>query len=385
MIRKNIKLLLSKATRNNYKTLNVIEINEANLLSNFNYFKNKHRSLSVIPVLKANAYGHGITNVATILNKADCDFLAVDGYFEAAKIRDITRHKILVLGFINPINFKLLDTKKCSFVIQDIASLEALSKLSGQVNVHIELNTGMNRLGLSTNELESYLKDLKNLKHLNLEGVMTHLADADNENDDEFTNKQAVLYDNMAEIILSHGFKPKYFHIAQTAGSTKVKSKFANSQRIGIGIYGINPLHHDDPHFKELENLKPVLELKSTIIKVINLKPGDKVSYNGIFTASQEMRVGVLPLGYYEGVQRELSNKGFVTYNNEVLPMVGRVCMNHVMIDLKQTELNVGSTVVVISNNPKLLNSIKQISQSNNLFNYALLTGLSSSTRRVIV
>jgi len=263
--------------------------------------------------------------------------------------------------------------------------LMSLGKLHRPVNVHLELNTGMNRLGQAPNELEAYLNVLKSHKSLTLEGVMTHLADADNEASDVFTKEQSRLFDKAVDSIISMGFKPKYIHIAQTAGSTKVNSKYANSMRIGIGIYGINPLSLADRHRKDLEGLSPVLDLKSTVIKVIDLKPGDRVSYNGIFTASKQMRIGVLPLGYYEGIPRELSNKGVVTFGDEVFPVVGRVCMNHTMIDLSDSRVDVGSAVTVISSESNRPNSIEQICNNYGLFSYSLMTGLSNSTRRLIV
>ena len=384
MFRKQIKQIINKASTNSYETLNSVELSKSRLLRNVDYFKKKHANQVLIPVLKANAYGHGLVQIAEMLNDTDCGYLAVDGYFEAAKIRDVTKHPILVLGYIKPSNIKLLDTKKCSFVVQDIDGLRALSLLNRPVKVHIELNTGMNRLGLQPEELVGYLKLLKNSKYLHLDGVMSHLADADN-NSNEYTNQQVKLFDKLVEQILRDGFTPKYIHIAQTAGSTKAKSKFANTVRIGIGLYGVNPLNQKDKHFEDLSALSPVLELKSTIIKVIGLHAGDRVSYNGIFTAPKEMRIGVLPLGYYEGIPRELSNKGIMTSGKIEFPIVGRVCMNHTIIDLKTSDLRVGDKVTVISSNPSNPNSIEQICESNNLFNYSLMTGISESTRRVIV
>jgi alanine racemase len=384
MLRRQVKKIISEASKNNYQTLNLIQLSQKNLEHNIAYFKSQNPKLGMIPVLKANAYGHGLEQVAKMLNRAECEYLAVDGYFEAAKIRDITMHKILVLGYIKPENAPLLDTKKCAFVVQDETMLKALAKLNKPVDIHIEINTGMNRLGLVPDELESYLGVLKKYDNLRLAGVMTHLADADNASSDEFSAKQSKQFDQMVEKIFEAGFKPRYIHIAQTAGTTKASSKYANSIRVGIGIYGINPLSPADKHFKELEELRPVLELTSTIIKLIDLKAGDRVSYNGIFTAPGAMRIGVLPLGYYEGIPRQLSNKGVVTAKNEVLPIVGRVCMNHTMIGLNDLSIGVGDVVTLISNNPADPNSVKQICKSNDLFSYSLLTGLSSSTRRVI-
>jgi alanine racemase len=385
MIRRQLKKLASKVSTNNYHTLNIIELSQSRLEYNVNLFRHLNNSNGIIPVLKSNAYGHGLYQLAQMLNSMDCDFVAVDGYFEAAKIRDITRHKILVLGYILPENVSLLDTNRCSFVVQDTACLKALASLKRTVRVHIEINSGMNRLGLNSEEIDSYLSVLSVSSNLVLEGIMTHLADADNPIDDSFTNKQVSMFDNIVDEIKKLGHNPKYIHIAQSAGSPKALSRYANSMRIGIGLYGINPLEENDRHYKDLENLKPILELKSTVIKVLNLEGGDKVSYNGIFTAPESMKIGVLPLGYYEGVPRALSNSGSFSYHGNDIDIVGRVCMNHTMVGLKDYEIGVGGIVTIISNDPNAKNSINQISKKYKLFKYSLMTGISDSTRRIIV
>ena len=385
MLRKQVKNLIGNLTSNEYDVLNRIEISRAALLQNLDIFQKIRPNIGVIPVIKANAYGHGLSVVTSILNDADCTFLAVDGYFEASKIRDITKHRILVLGYIKPDNVALVDIKKCSFVVQDQSCLEAFGGLDKEVNIQIELNTGMNRLGTSEDELKDYLNTLKKFSKLNLEGVMTHLADADNPDDDTFTQSQVSRFESMLQTIKDAGFDPQYVHVAQTAGSVKVTSKYANCMRLGIGLYGINPLSESDDDYQELTSLKPVLELKSTIIKMLDLKKGERVSYNGIYTATKDVRVGVLPIGYYEGVPRELSNRGSVGIGDLDAPIVGRVCMNHTMIELDGLEGNVGTEVVVISNNTNRRNSVKQLCKDHDLFSYELLTGLSSTIRRNIV
>lgn len=355
------------------------------MLWNVELVRRQYAGDRIIPVLKSNAYGHGLEQTAEILNGADCAFLAVDGYFEAAKIRDITRHHILVLGYIKPENVKLLDTRKCSFVVQDVEGLRAFGRLGKQVRIHLELNTGMNRLGLSSDELSEYLKTLQQYPKLELEGVMSHLADADNDRDSSYTERQVAVFDDTVASIHRQGFSPAYVHIAQTAGSAKAKSQYANAIRLGIGLYGISPLSETDPQASGFKGLRPVLTLESTIVKVVELQKGDRVSYNGIFTAPKAMKIGVLPLGYYEGVPRELSNKGSVAYGDNDLPIVGRVCMNHTMIDLKDSTAMVGDAVTVISRDPPRPNSVQQTCRTHGLFSYQFVTKLSSSIRRTVV
>jgi alanine racemase len=385
MIRKTAKRLIRRLAANDYQTLNRIELDHRRLLANVAYVQKLHAKHGIIPVLKANAYGHGLLQVARILNDTDCAFLAVDGYFEAAQIRDITRHRLLVMGYSKPQNVKLLDLKRCSFVVQDIAGLRAFGGLNRPVRIHLELDTGMHRYGLRIDEIDEYLAVLKSYPKLQLEGVMSHLADADNESSDAYTAEQCRLFDQSIEHIRAAGFKPGYLHLAQTAGSTKAHSRYANAVRLGIGLYGINPLQPNDKHFADLNGLQPVLTLTSTIIKTYDLKKGDHVSYNGLFTAPAAMRIGVLPLGYYEGVPRELSNRGCVMSGGRRLPIVGRVCMNHTIIDIDGTRLDTGDEVTVISNDASQPNSIEQAAAAYGLFSYEWLARLSSSIKRVVI
>lgn len=387
MLRARLQKSLDQLRRKSqhYRTLNRIELRRDAALHNVRLIQAQHPSQSVIPVLKGNAYGHGLREVAEILNAADCDLLAVDGYFEAGKIRHITRHHVLVLGYVLPENTSLLDTRRCSFVVQDIEGLSAFGRLGRPVKIHLEINTGMNRLGLRPDEIDAYLTTLRRFPSLELEGVMTHLADADNDTDDSWTHAQVALFDSCVRNIVAKEFHPKYIHVAQTAGSVKAKSAYANALRLGLGLYGINPLSPRDAHYSQLQGLQPILELKSTIIKVLELEPGERVSYNGLFTASQRMRIGVLPLGYYEGVPRELSPGGVVTYGSAVLPVIGRINMNHMMVDLGNTNARPGDEVTVIGADAAKPNTIARLAANQGLFPYLVLTKLSSSIRRKIV
>lgn len=385
MIRKQLsKVNELSRKRNTYKTLNIIEINKSNLINNYLLFQNLNPDKKIIPVLKSNAYGHGLRQVTTILNEIDCSFIAVDGYFEAHKIKYLTKHKILVMGYVLQDNAKLLDNKTCSYVIQDIESLISLANMKKKFNIHMEINSGMNRLGIKPSEIDSYLKVLSQYESLTLEGIMTHLYDADNSND-TITKQQTEIFDSCVKHILKKGFNPKYIHIAQSAGSVKCKSIYANCIRVGIGLYGINPLSPVDKKYYLLNSLKPVLELKSTIIKIHNLKPKQKVSYNGIYQTKINQRIGVLPIGYYEWVPRELSNVGIFSNKKRLLPIRGRVCMNHTMIDLSNTKLKKGDSLTLISVDKNMPNSIENISKQYGMFSYSLLTSINETIRRVIV
>jgi alanine racemase len=381
-VRKNIDAFL-KQFEKEFKTHNHIEISKSAILHNLALFEAISKK-SVIPVLKGNAYGHGIEQVATALKDAQIPYIAVDGYFEALRIREVSNQPVLVMGAILPENFKRMKYDNFTFVVQDVATINALGETGKRIKIHIECNTGMNRYGASYNELPSLLAALKQYTNLLLEGIMSHLADSDG--DDPATVNEAVgQFDACVEMVRNEGFNPTILHVAQSAGSLKAHSKYATTVRLGIGLYGINPFPKDHQLRDTLKNLQPALKLTSTITKVIELEKGDKVSYNYTFIAPKKMNIGILPLGYYEGVNRALSNAGSVKIGNTFTPIVGRVCMNHTMISLDNISASVGDTVTIYSNSPNDADAIDAIADTFDLFNYNLLTALSSDIRRILV
>jgi alanine racemase len=338
--------------------------------------------IPAIPVLKSNAYGHGIEIVASALKRQKMPYIAVDGYFEALRIRSVSKQPVLVMGAIKPENFSNIKYDNFTFVVQHQATVHALGRTRKRIKIHVEINTGMNRYGVKNDDLVALVDVIKSYPNLELEGVMSHLADSDG--DDPRTVEAAVrLFDRAVEILCSCGIEPRWRHIAQTAGSSVATSKYANAFRLGIGLYGVDPLLGNKA--RATKGLQPALRLVSTITNVIDLKPGDQVSYNYTFTAKQSMRLGVLPLGYYEGVSRALSNVGCVQYKGTYMPIVGRVCMNHAMIDLTHSEAGIDDEIIVYSNHPGDENTIDAIAQKHSIFNYNLLTSLSSDVRRVVV
>jgi alanine racemase len=381
-VRTSINTLLRKLEKT-YETHNRIEVSKSAILHNLDLFTGLG-NMPAIPVLKGNAYGHGIPLVAKALKGQKLPYIAVDGYFEALRIREISSQPVLVMGSILPQNYKKLRYDNFAFVVHDEASIHALGKTGKRIKVHLECNTGMNRYGAKPDEAVELAKVILGYKNLTLEGVMSHLADSDG--DDPATVEAAsTMFDKCVEDIRALGANPTLIHIAQSAGSIKARSKYANAFRLGVGLYGINPFPRSHKMHKKLASLKPALRLVSTITKVIDLEKGDKVSYNYTFIAPKQINIGVLPLGYYEGLNRSLSNVGTVKVGGKASPIVGRICMNHTMINLEGTDAQVGGEVIVYSNDPSDPNSIDNIAHKHGLFNYNLLTNLSHDVRRILV
>lgn len=367
------------------KTLNRIELFRENLLHNYDLVQKLHPEAQVWPILKADAYGHGIVPIATILRKRNFAYYVVDSAYEAIRLKPHTHnHPCLVIGYTHPDNLPLLDFRNLALTIYDTTSLVALGALRRPVNIHLKLNTGMNRQGITPDELPEFLKLLERYPTITLEGVFSHFADADGEND-HFTRQQQATFEDALHLVRKSWGNPRYIHLANTAGSAKLSLPQYNALRLGIGLYGINPLHASDTARERLADLKPVLRFVSTLIKVNDLAPGDAVSYGLTFKAKQAMRIGVLPAGYYEVFDRRLSNQGFVRYQERQLPIVGRICMNMTMVDLQDTDAHVGEELEVISTDSTQPNSVMGMERIAGLFPYETLTKLSPSTRRVVV
>jgi alanine racemase len=308
----------------------------------------------------------------------------VDGYFEALRIRKVSSQPILVMGAILAENYARLDYNNFAFVVHDAESINAIAATGRRVKVHLECNTGMNRYGAEPQDVTTLAGLILRHKNLELEGVMSHLADSDG-NDPATIEAAVAEFDRCVEVVLAVGARPVLFHIAQSAGSLRAASRYANAFRLGVGLYGVNPFPATHALHNSLRGIRPALRLVSMITKCTDLQKGDKVSYNYTFTAPKAMRIGVLPLGYYEAVPRELSGAGVVKVGETYAPVVGRVCMNHTMINLDGIDAQVGDEITVFSDNPADKNSIDMLATHHNLFNYRLLTGISPDVRRVLV
>lgn len=363
---------------------NRIEVSRAALLHNLQLF-GRLSGLQVMPVLKSNAYGHGIEQVAEALRGQNVPYIAVDDYLEALRIRAVSRQPVLVMGAMRPENFARLAYKQFAFVVRDEAAIRALGATNRRIKIHLECNTGMNRHGAKLLQLPALVRLLQSYKNLELEGVMTHLADADG-TDPRTVEQAAAHFDICVQAVRAAGAAPQLIHIAQTAGSVRARSKYANAVRLGIGLYGINPFGAQHPQHGLLHNLRPALRLVSGVSEIVELAKGDKVGYNYTFTAPKPMRVGVLPAGYYQGVNRALSNAGTVLVRGRPANIVGRVCMNHTMIALPiDVDVGVGDDAVIYSNNPGDPNAIDTIAAGHQLFSYNLLSALGPDVRRILV
>lgn len=369
-----------------YQTLNLITVNSQVLIDNFSFWQKENPQAKIVPVLKSNAYGHGLELIGRFVDKKIATpFIAVDSLYEAWELEKTGVSKpILVIGYTLPENFKILKKLKFHLPIFDQETALVLGRYQPQTKFHLKIDTGMNRLGIKPNQVNRFIGFLKD-HHLEKQvtGIYSHLACAGS--DEDFTQKQVAIFKKVIVQFERAGFSFAWKHIAATAGSLTVKDPEFNLIRVGLGFYGyLPPLVPRQG--QALPRIKPALKLTTRIVQIKAIDKGEMVSYDGQFRAKEEMAVGVLPIGYYDGLDRRLSVQGLVRVGSSYCPLVGSICMNITMIDLSALKKPfVGQEVVVIDDQTKAKNSLTTLSSLAKTIPYDLLVGLAQSTRRILI
>lgn len=363
-----------------YRPLIEVLIYKENILHNLKEFQRKYPNQKIAPVLKSNAYGHGLVQVAEILDKENIVFLVVDSMFEAMTLRNEgIKSKLLIIGYTKPHDINRNRYKNIAFTITNFWQLSEISKkLRTKQSFHLKIDTGMHRQGILPKEIKNSIARIRSNKNINLEGICSHFASADS-HDNLYSKKQICEWDSVVKIFKVEFPEIKYFHLAATAGSF-YEHNSTNTVRLGLGLYGM------DPHPARKINIKPALELRTIISGIKTVQKGEYVGYGLTFKSKEKMRVATVPAGYFEGVDRRLSNCGFYKIGESFCPILGRVSMNISVVDISKAKgLRVGNPVVLISKLKKDRNSAWQIAKLCGTIPYEILVHIPQHLRRVIV
>ncbi|MEI6529072.1 MAG: alanine racemase [Candidatus Falkowbacteria bacterium] len=370
-----------------YDTLNKIEIDAKKIISNFNYLKERQGSSEIFPVLKSNAYGHGLKEMCLILNKTTAPIVIVDSFPEAQIALRYFKRKILILGEMPLKAYGYCDFKRTEFIIYNSETLRYLARYGKKVQVHLFINSGMNREGVK--DLPRFIED--NKKHLDsveVVGLCSHLASADEES--ILNQTQEAEFMAALDALRSFGYFPRWVHLGNSAGLLSLNNKLLTAYRPGLALYGYDPFSNADESSAVFnEYLQPAINVTSQIVSVQRLLPNETVSYNETYRASRETNIAVIPFGYFEGLDRRLSNRAefLVQMSGESVwaPIAGKVCMNLTCLDLGDASAQKGNTVVIVSSNKEDRNSVLALSRYMNTIPYEFLVRLQSNIRREII
>lgn len=351
--------------------------------------KNIAADTKMIAVIKADGYGHGAKEIAGLVK--DYDYIwgfAVATAEEAAELRmsGVTK-PILILGIVFEECYPELvkyDIRPavCEFEAAKGLSEEAVSQ-GKTVHIHLALDTGMSRIGFA-DEPESIeeIKKISQLDNLEIEGMFTHFARAD-EYDRSPAMVQLDRYLRFADKLEESGVYIPIRHCSNSAGIIRMPEANLNVVRAGITIYGIYP---SDEVEKDVVKLRPAMELISHVSYVKDLKPGSQISYGGTFVTEKPMKVATIPVGYADGYPRRLSNKGYVLLHGKKVPILGRICMDQFMVDVSDiTDVKKGDQVTLIGQDGEEFISVDELGDLSGRFSYEFLCGISKRVPRVYV
>lgn len=359
-----------------------LEINLGGCLENYRYFRSKLKeSTRLLVLVKANAYGHGAVEFASMMEDAGADYLAVAYPVEGIELRQGgIKSPIMVLtagtdSFEEMINYGLEPG------IPNLCTLKALCKVLEKRDVrdfpiHVKLDTGMHRLGFMSEEMDSLIYFLKNCDRVKIKSVYSHLAAADDPQSDDFTLGQIALFQQNADMLSdSLGYRPMY-HILNSAGIERFSEYQFDMVRLGIGIYGVSVL----PDVL----LTPVASFKCKILQIKTLSPGDGTIGYGRHgkIAPEGTVIATIPVGYADGVDRHLScGRGYFSVNGHRVPTIGNICMDMSMLDVTGLDVKVGDTVTVFGEDP----TVSDLADILGTIPYEILTSVPRRIRRVIV
>lgn len=338
----------------------------------------------VMAIVKANAYGHGAVETAQALTRQGIERFAVASLDEGIALRQAgLSASIVVLGALFEEQVSDLVAHRLTPVVSDGRILPTLAKAARShptsYPIHLKVETGMGRLGFSPEDLLSFLDNPILRSPFQVEGMMTHLADADGA-DSDFTERQLGTFRAMLEQIRQRGLSIPLVHMANSAAIVRFPDAHFSLVRPGIMLYG----YHTLPATIPAPDLTPVLSLRTTIVQLRTIPRGRTVSYNGTFVAQRPTRIAVLPIGYADGYSRRLSHRGSVLIQGRRAPIVGLVCMDMIMVDVTDlAPVQVGETVTLIGQQGQESIWADEVADWIGTIPYEVLCGIGSRVPRL--
>lgn len=358
-------------------------VNMDAIIQNYKKIQKLQPDKKILPVLKAGGYGIGLEAINKLIKALNIDALGTAIVDEGIALRDKLKYngEIIVLNqpaieeIENIIKYDI--TTSCCY-IEFLEELNRIAKASGKIaKVHVEIETGMGRTGVQLVNLEKFIEKAIQLKNIKIEGTFTHFAASDT--DLEYTRNQIYKFEKAVKYIKSKVPTIKYSHCGNSSAIIQIRDLPGNMIRPGIMLYGYLP----DETLKNKIQLFPSCILKSKITFIKQVEENTSISYGRKFITKRKSIIANVPIGYADGIRRNLSNKGMVIVNNQKAPIVGTVCMDSFMIDVTDIEnVNIGDEVYIWDNKQITL---EEIAKQCNTINYEILSTISNRVVREIV
>ncbi len=375
------------------KRASFVEVNTASLRHNFSTVKRiVPKDAHIMAVVKANAYGAGAIKASEIFLQEGANYLGVATLDEALELRShFSKTPILILGYSPNSNASMLIDNDLSAMIFSLEQAEVFSQMAlksqKRLKIHLKIDTGMHRLGLEPNfKSIEIIKKICALKGLEVEGIFTHLSNADAKIKTHAKN-QMKAFNAFLEQLLDQKIEFQYRHAYNSAGILSLcngnENRFLNLYRPGIMLYGFYPSNGMKETCPTI--LKNVISLKAQIVQIRSVKKGEFIGYGEHFYTNKETLVGVLALGYADGLMRALGNRIQVAINNQLAPLIGKVCMDQCFIKLNNIEAKEGDEVILFGDKSAKANDASEIAALLNTIPYETISTLSKRLERVYI
>lgn len=340
---------------------------------------------SVMAVVKSFGYGNDSNRVALTLVRAGVDAFMVAYPDEAIPLRRRGIDVPILVSNVRGSEADKIAKYDLTALVFNTSVLEALeseaARRQSTVPVQVEVDTGMNRLGLEPDDVVEFCDRIASYPHLRFDGLMTHFAAADDPQEDEFTRGQIAAFEHVLADVRSAGHEIRVVHAANTAAAWRFPEARYDMVRIGLGLYGVHP---SDEVGQETEGVQPALEFVTEIIAVRTVTDGESVSYGRTWRADGDRRIATIAVGYNDGFPRYMSNGGEVLVRGQRCPVVGNVCMDATMVDVTEvTDATTGDEVVLFGTRGDQTVTIEEIARRGGTINYEILTSVSPRVRRI--
>ncbi len=364
--------------------LTTVEISKKNLIHNLGEFRKRvGKRIKIMAVVKANAYGHGILEVAKIVSRNGADWLGVASLEEGLLLRqEKINLPILVLGYIPLSEIGKAIKEDLSFVVYNRQTLE---KANQKAKVHLKLETGTNRQGIDLKEIVFFAKFCQK-KNIFLEGIYTHFANIEDALDPSFAMEQLEVFKKALQLLKQARIEIPLKHTACSAATILFSQTYFNLVRVGISLYGLWPSKETKISAQNSLELKPVLSWKTKIAQIKRVEKGESVGYGRTWWATRKSKIAVLPVGYWDGYDRKLSNSGRVLIHGQFAPVVGRVCMNMIMVDVTDISgVGLEDEVVLLGKQGKNEVTAEELAEKIGTINYEVVTRINPLLSRKVV
>ncbi|MBL7990674.1 MAG: alanine racemase [Candidatus Kapabacteria bacterium] len=372
----------------------IAEIDLGQLRANFRTISARAGSAAIMPVVKADAYGHGIVPCAEALVQEGAAMLGVAFAAEAEPLRTDRRIPYETpIAVVTPpfphgaAEYCRLNLEFCAASLETMQAFSAEAARTGRtLKAHLTIDTGMHRDGIQTHEALEFMRSVEHLPNIAIHGICTHFATSD-EADTSYFHLQVKRFGDTIQTLRDAGYSFRYIHAANSGAiaNTNAEALFT-LVRPGIALYGYNP----SDELSEPLNVKPVMALKTSIISLRRLAAGEPISYGRRYTTLRETTIATIPIGYADGLRRNLTEKLRVMIGGQYFPVVGTICMDQCMVDIGDAPFAVGETVQLLGSQKSALAEVEEIridandwAQQLHTIPYEILTGITARVPRI--